>query len=186
MNLLWCARRDGGAYQDRLEFSPDLVGCVKTALHGKLWRGTREEGKAKLEALGADICRLMGISEPPPIVFDDNIEGFGAIAWDNSSIFMGKVSLTTYLHELAHHVAAQTGGNHIDEEFPRAFSLGLFKAAAPRMFEKARVDGKILFVNVEYGMPTPEKPADPRPPESGLDDSNASDIFGDDPSPEPA
>ena len=159
MNIMWTPIEGNSeaAYQDRLAFNPELVSQVKAALHMKLWRGTGEEGRVKLMDMFADICRVIGVEAPSGLVLGGMANFCGPhYIPDTRVIMMDKVSLTSGLHELAHHIKSVAGENSFDETFSRTFSLGLFKAAAPRMFEKARAEGKLMFTDTPFrGRPEP-------------------------------
>ena len=168
MNIMWnpiAGSSETTPYSDRLQFGAELVAQVKAALHLKIWRGTGEEGRTKLADMCADICRVLGIRMPGQVIIGGMANFVGPhYVPDTGNIVLDKVSLTSFLHELAHHVAHSSDNEELlGEGFPRMFSLGLFKAAAPMMFEKARSDGKLMFCDVAYrGRPEPagDLPAD--------------------------
>ena len=132
-------------FQDKMAFTVEVKAIVKAALRTKIWRGSQLEGVTKLQALADGLSDYLHI--PHAIVEIHPLAmGMGPSYADNTCR-LDKVSLVSMLHEYGHHIQTHM---HLtmDEVFPRAFSLGLFKAVAPKMFEKARTNGRLLFTDV--------------------------------------
>lgn len=135
-------------YWLRLEFPTAAVEIVRQALRAKLYRGSLRERAAKLLALNAalsahyavPLCRISVRNSPRGPYY---LPG-------RNQIVLDKVSLVSYLHEFAHHILHARGLPQ-NESYPRAFSLGLFFRAAPRMFESARQAGRMLYIENKGG-----------------------------------
>lgn len=135
--------KSGKPYWERLEFSEEAISIVKCALRTKLWRGTWPEQTAKLSALNFLMSVHYGVREVPVILEPRVTSPF----YDGACIVLTKPSLVSWAHEFGHHLLHEEGKRQ-NEEFPRAFSLGLFYRAAPKLFDAARKRGKLLFTEV--------------------------------------
>lgn len=130
-------------YWERLELSPDVVGIVKESLKTKLWQGTWPDQMAKLQALN----RAMSEHYKVPEVRVELHPGISPCYIYGKKIILNRPSLVSWAHEFAHHLLYSQGKAQ-NEDFPRAFSLGLFYRAAPKMFGEARKRGRLLFSEV--------------------------------------
>jgi len=130
-------------FQDKMAFTPELKAIVKAALRTKIWRGTPQDGVTKLQALADGLSDYLHI--PHAIIEIHPLAMASGPSYADGVCRLDKVSLVSMLHEYAHHVLANLALPQ-DEVFPRSFSLGLFKAVAPKMFERALTNGRLLFV----------------------------------------
>lgn len=135
-------------YWQRMQFGPEAIAIVRESLKAKLWRGLPLERLEKLRALNRRLCSFYAVpvctlTIQQTLIGPHYRPGDGAIILD-------KVSLVSYLHELGHHLL-HCRRKPQQEVFPRSFSLSLFYQAAPRMFETARADGRLLYTD-EGGM----------------------------------
>jgi len=131
-------------FQDKMAFTPELKAIVKAALRTKIWRGTPLDGVTKLQALADGISDYLHI--PHAIVEIHPLAMGAGPSYANGVCRLDKVSLVSMLHEYAHHILANMNLPQ-DELFPRSFSLGLYKAVAPKLFEKALTNGRLLFTD---------------------------------------
>lgn len=97
-----------------------------------------------MRGLCAKLSELYGVPKPKVALRPSAFMGPHYNSRQNR-IVLTKPSLVSFLHEFAHHILHSHGKTQ-NEEFPRAFSLGLFKKIAPLMFEKAKSEGRLLFV----------------------------------------
>jgi hypothetical protein len=132
-------------YWKALDMGPGAVAVAKAALKTKLWRGTPEERLEKLRALNRNMSAHFEVPECSVAVRETGI-GPHYVPGDDS-IVLDVPSLVSWAHEFGHHLL-HCKRKRQNEDFPRAFSLGLFYRAAPRMFEKARAEGRLKFTNV--------------------------------------
>lgn len=129
-------------YWLRMQFPPEVIAIVKAALATKLWRGTEGEKLEKLRALNRALSEHYGV---PACTVDVKRTPRGPHYRPGADqIVIDKVSLVSYLHEMAHHLLHHRGKPQ-QEIFPRSFSLSLFYKVAPRLFENARSSGRLLF-----------------------------------------
>ena len=133
-------------YWLRLPFEPEVVAIVRGALKTKLWTGTEDERLAKLRALCQALSTHYAMPAPEVIIKQTPI-GPHFIP-ERRLIVLDKPSLVSMLHEMGHAILDAREENQ-NEEFPRAWSLGLYHAAAPKLFQRARDDGRLLFT--EHG-----------------------------------
>lgn len=129
-------------YWLRLEFPPQAITIVRDALRTKLYRGNEQERLAKLLALNQRLSAHYEVSVCKVTVQSTPIGPHYLPGQDR--IILDKISLVSWAHEFAHHILHC---RHLPqtESFPRAFGLGIFFRAAPRMFEAARQSGRLLF-----------------------------------------
>lgn len=132
------------AYWLRLRFEPEVIAIVKDALKTKLWSGTEAERLEKLSTL----ARALSVHyrmPVPEIVIQATPVGPHFLRGQRK-IVLDKPSLVSMLHELGHAILDAREETQ-NEEFPRAWSLGLFYRAAPRMFKSARNSRRLLYTN---------------------------------------
>ena len=139
-----------------LKYRYEAVIAVRAAIKDGLFKqATPLETKlALLKNLGDHIVRIysVGLAEPIPaftleIIPDANARGFGGGAYslERKHIMLDKPSLTSFLHELAHHLQYHRDGS-TSESFAQRWSLGLFKRATPGLFADAVSRGRLYFV----------------------------------------
>jgi hypothetical protein len=133
-------------YWLRLEFPQEAVQIVKDALRSKLYRGTEPERIEKLRALNVRLSAHYEVSACTVEVRQTQIGPHYLPGKD--LIVIDRVSLVSWAHELGHHILHSRGLPQ-NETYPRAFSLGLFYRAAPKLFEAARASGKLMYT--EHG-----------------------------------
>lgn len=129
-------------YWLRLEFPQEAVAIVKTSLRTKLWRGSDAERLGKIRMLNAQLSAHYVVSVCTVDVRKTDIGPHYQPGKD--LIVLDKPSLVSYLHEFGHHILHSRSLPQ-NEAYPRSFSLGMFYRSAPRMFEQARVSGKLLY-----------------------------------------
>ena len=129
-------------YWLRLEFPAAAVEIVRQALRAKLFRGSLRERVAKLLALNAALSAHYAV--PLCRISIRNTPHGPHYMPGRNQIVLDKISIVSYLHEFGHHILNARGLPQ-NETYPRAFSLGLFYRAAPRMFETARQAGRLLY-----------------------------------------
>jgi|CXWL01.1.fsa_nt_gi hypothetical protein len=135
-------------YWLRLQFPAPAIAIARDALKSKLWRGLPPERLEKLRTLNRRMSDFYRVTECT-ITIQHTMYGPHYRPGDDA-IVLDKPSLVSFLHEFAHHVlhCRQLPQN---ESYPRAFSLGLFFRAAPRMFEAARQSGRLLYTDDNGG-----------------------------------
>lgn len=135
-------------YWRRLQFEPEVVAIVRGALKTRLWSGCPDERLEKIRAL----CRALSTHyamPAPEVVVKQTPLGPHFIP-PRRLIVLDKISVTSFLHEFAH-ALLDAREEPQNEEFPRAWSLGLFYTVAPRLFETARASGRLLFTDATGG-----------------------------------
>lgn len=130
------------AYWLRLRFEPEVVAIIKEALKTKLWSGTDAERLEKLRTLARALSAHYRMPVPEIVIAATQMGPH--FLPGQRKIVLDKASLVSMLHELAHAILDHRGEAQ-NEEFPRAWSLGLFYAAAPRLFAAARQSGRLLY-----------------------------------------
>lgn len=135
-------------YWLRLQFEPEVIAIVRGALKTKLWSGSESEKLEKIRALCRELAAHYAMPAPEVVIKQTPI-GPHFIP-SRRLVVLDKVSITSFFHEFAH-VILDARGERQNEEFPRAWSLGLFFRAAPRMFEAARRSGRLLFTETVGG-----------------------------------
>lgn len=135
------------AYWQDVELKPGTVELVRAAMKIKLWRGTTAERMAKFRALNAAMSKHYGVPEMPVVL---NAGLHSPMYFPGSKIVLTKPSLVSWAHEFGHYLLHHWGKRQ-NEQFPRAFSLGLFAKAAPKMFEAARAQGRLMYTEDGHG-----------------------------------
>lgn len=147
----------------KFTFSESELAAVRTALKTKLYDSSEstEVRQAKWKALLSALCTAFDI-EVVGLEFekggDADKPGYGTYCPDSKVITIGsRYSLVTLLHffsiALLHAkqtdpefvAMMQSAGFQAGWEFGGAFSLSFFREAAPKMFEKAKLEGKLLI-----------------------------------------
>lgn len=133
-------------YWLRMQFGPEVVAIVREALKAKLWRGLPLERLEKLRVLNRRMSEHYGVPTCS-ISIQNTLIGPHYRPGDDA-IVLDKVSLVSWAHEFGHHLL-HCRQKPQQEVYPRSFSLSLFYRAAPRMFETARADGRLLYTEGE-------------------------------------
>lgn len=139
-----------------LKYRWPAVLAVRAAIRGGLFKqAVGQEVKLELlKTLGAKVLEAysVGIATPIPpftleIVPDARARGFGGgcYSMERRHIMLDKPSLTSFLHELAHHIQYCRDGS-TTENYAQRWSLGLFKRATPNLFATAVAEGRLYFV----------------------------------------
>jgi len=130
-------------------FEDELIDIVKECSAKKMWRGTLEERKAKFMEMHELLMRFYnsdvrlefhGITEE-----SDKKPGSSGLSYYNflerKIVIKGRLSVITYLHELAHSLGC-------DQERAHNYAMGLFKICFPRSYESlaAVPDGSGLMI----------------------------------------
>jgi hypothetical protein len=154
--------QDTASSMDRkFSFTEGEVGVIKSGLKTKLFVADepRPARETKWKALLLSLCGEFSIPEVH-LEFDATQAepGWGKYCQASKTITMGaRFSLTTLLHFFAvalmdarqgdaEFVAMIRGAEfHSPAEVAAAFSLSLFREAAPKMYEAAKLSGRIMF-----------------------------------------
>ena len=158
-------------YHEMLKFRWDAVRSVRRAVKSGLYKDdiTLDTKRETLEHLGQTILDVYSAGRDAEfpgfsLTIDPRVgEMAGGYRRDDASIVINKPSLTTFLHELAHHLQWHRDGV-VSEDFARAFSMGMFYRACPKMFQRAVETGKIMFSSRDWfptGEPTADMPGIP-------------------------
>lgn len=125
-------------WEDVLMFKKGAVGIVQRHLKKKLWQsdanGTSE---AKLNDLWTDLALHYGISDVTIVVNEHARNSF-----EDNTLTLTKASLANVLAAFAVHYR-KSKGKPISADYMLAFTYGLFKKSAPKLFAKAKEEGKL-------------------------------------------
>lgn len=129
--------------ETEMEYKPEIIEAVKE--FKKYHKIGAEDDVARLNAMAA-LAHAVAVAEhkPTPIVQMEHIDGSPSYRSDYNEIthtitMRGKLSIVTFLHELAHAVYAY------DEHMARVWSIKLFKKVYPKAFANLKVvDGFAL------------------------------------------
>jgi len=132
-----------------MTFRPGVLAAVYAFKRSYPWRGTLDERKSKFLTLHQALCAVYG---KRTILTFERIDGGPS---DDSSYcpatdticLRGKLSVVTYLHEVAHALGR-------DERGAAKWSLNLFKRCFPRLFANSVKEGHVLRA--------PPKPTEPQ------------------------
>ena len=128
----------------------------------------------------SDESRLLGMGQlahdvsvaytcPVPAVRMQNINGLssGSSSYDGAThtiTMRGKLSIITFLHELAHSIPVINGPSSIDcEHNCRVWSINLFKRVYPRAFARLQVTNGYMLSVPDEPMAEPETPSTANP-----------------------
>ncbi len=137
-------------YLGKYKPNENEVKIVRQLIDKKIYRQSKQEQEKMLRQTLKDLCNLYGIKEPKLVCDFENKRkykqtGGGEYYPADKKICLYKMSIVTFLHEFAHHFQhAKKCGN--GEEFPRMYSVNVFYAVSPRLFEKAVKNKKIFFI----------------------------------------
>lgn len=153
--------------ENTVSFSEAEVNVVKAALKTKLFVQTEplEVRTAKFAALVTALAEAFGVPQLNLRVEAHQQPGYCGFDGETNSVLINqRFSLTNTLVSFAlamvHHkpelmprptsmeeAVALMGAGHFN---PLAFALSMFKEAAPRMFESAKMAGRLVGTNVPY------------------------------------
>ena len=153
--------------ENTVSFSEAEVNVVKAALKTKLFVQTEplEVRTAKFAALVTALAEAFGVPQLNLKVEAHQQPGYCGFDGETNSVLINqRFSLTNTLVGFAaamvHHkpelmprptsmeeAGALMSAGHFN---PMAFALSMFKEAAPRMFESAKMAGRLVGTNVEY------------------------------------
>jgi len=122
-----------------------VVELVKKHIDPKVfWKSSVEEQEKVLRALFNDICQLYGIRGVKLVVdidqFKYRMTGGGCYVPKERTIYLYKVSLMTFLHEVAHMLLGSS------EKKARLWSHKVFYMAFPNLYLKNVKDRKFFHV----------------------------------------
>jgi len=126
--------------EERLE----VVQLVKKHIDPKVfWRGlSLQEQKSVLQGLFRDICQLYGIRGAELVIDIDPLKhgltGGGRYSPMERRIYLYKISLMTFLHEVAHMLLGPS------ERKARLWSHKVFYFAFPKLYMKNIKEGKFF------------------------------------------
>lgn len=112
-------------------YNPDALRALKAYRRSKPWQGTPAEQRQKLNALHAELCRVYALRTSLVFGSDDCYSRLG------DRITLSRVSVVTYLHELAHARGA-------DERQACGWSINLFRRVFPRSYASLQHVGHTL------------------------------------------
>ena len=124
-----------------MTFRPAALRAVRAFARSRPWRGTAAARKGKFRRLNRDLAAAYAIAEPR--LFYCNVEAnapSGSSCYrpaGHSITLTGRLSVLTYLHELAHARGA-------DERQACRWSINLFRRCFPRSFARCRAVGHTL------------------------------------------
>jgi hypothetical protein len=129
----------------------EVVMATRELVRAKLWRSTMDEQGRAIEKWIATVSAAYGM--PEPLVRFAPLSVLGAFVpaqGPGGMIVMDHFSVVTLLHEYRHamHLAGVAGAIG-GEEDARAWSLSLFRLAAPRRFRRMRAEGRLAFLRPE-------------------------------------
>lgn len=126
---------------DQMAFKPAALAALRAFKASRPWRGSLDERHEKFKTLHQALCEAYRLNPPPRLVFgNDHVSCSGKscfIPSMNVIILRGRLSVTTYLHEVGH-------SRGMNERQATAWSLNLFKRVWPRLFARCRHDGHML------------------------------------------
>ena len=151
------------SFDRKFTFTDAEIGAVRAGLKTGLYN-SGEDLTVRQEKWRALVASLAEAFSLPPVSLEFEIgekasqPGFGKYCPDSRTITLGtRFSLVTMLHfftmailhtkqeDPAFVAMIQGAGFGSGEEIAAAFSLSLFREAAPAMYQKAKDDGKLVF-----------------------------------------
>lgn len=136
----------------------EVVMATRELVRAKLWRSTMEEQGHAIDKWIETVSRSYGIPQTAVRFAPLSVLGaFIPAQGEGGMIVMDHFSVVTLLHEYRHAmhflgVDSAPGG----EEDARAWSLSLFRLAAPRRFRRMRDMGRLAFLRpVDPSAPVP-------------------------------
>jgi hypothetical protein len=122
------------------KFKPAVLRAVKAFARSKPWRGTIAERQDKFRQANRRLARAFNVVEPILLFETDERQDSGAscyIPGTRTIVLRGKLSITTFFHEVFHHVYGP-------DERVACDSINLFRRCFPRSFARCRHDGHML------------------------------------------
>lgn len=132
----------------------DTLLVTKTLMNG-FYRLSGPAQFQRMEHWLSDVSSIYGIDTPTlALGTEEEAHGSGVYLVREQKIILPKCSIVSLMHEFRHHMqsseAAPVGRSlNAIEDDARAWSLSLFYAVKPKLFEKSVREGKIFYVNPE-------------------------------------
>lgn len=126
----------------------DAVRAVKAVVSNGYYRKSVDEKMESLQRLAEKLSQAYDTTTPVVV------SGGNWYRPAEEKVSVSGASMISFLHEYRHHLQNKLGKNYhgLDkEEDARAYSMRVFKKAAPRSFERAVREGRILFLKYEEG-----------------------------------
>lgn len=143
-------------YHERFQrLKLDTIMATKALFAHHFYRLTDEEKQRRFEQWLADVSSIYGLPVPSfKLGSEAEAHGSGVYHIISQQIILPKYSIVSLMHEFRHHMQSTLPvrlPSTLDaiEDDARAWSLSLFYAAKPRLFEKSVREGKIFFVSPE-------------------------------------
>lgn len=126
---------------DNMKFNRAALAALRAFKASRPWRGSLDERHRKFRTAHDVLCVAYRIDPPPRLIFgNDHVTCSGRscfIPAMNTIVLRGRLSVTTYLHEIAH-------ARGMNERAATRFSVNAFRKVWPRLFARCRHDGHIL------------------------------------------
>lgn len=132
---------------DRMTFRPEALRAVRAFARSHPWRGSMDERKEKFRRLNHDLATAYGIREPELVFGRLDGSGSGRSQYIRSLhriVLLGKLSVVTYLHELAH-------ARGMSERGACRWSLNFFRRVFPRSWGRSVHQGHMLIRPSDVG-----------------------------------
>lgn len=133
----------------------DTIMATKALFAHHFYRLSDDEKHRRFEQWLADVSSIYGLPVPSfQLGSEAEAHGSGVYHIVSQQIVLPKYSIVSLMHEFRHHmqhtlpVRLQPTLEAIEDD-ARAWSLSLFYASKPRLFEKSVREGKIFFVSPE-------------------------------------
>jgi hypothetical protein len=126
---------------DNMTFNRAALAALRAFKASRPWRGSLDERHRKFRMLHHALCIAYRIDPPPQLIFgNDHVTCSGRscfIPGSNAIVLRGRLSVTTYLHELCH-------SRGMGERAATRFSVNAFRKVWPRLFIRCRHEGHML------------------------------------------
>ena len=125
----------------RMRFRPATLRVVRAFASSKPWSGSLEKRKEKFIRLNHDLAEAYGIPEPE--LHFQQMDGSSSggshyLPSPHRIVLSGRLSVVTYLHELAHALGK-------DETDACKWSINLFRECFPQQFSRLIHRGHMLI-----------------------------------------
>lgn len=131
-----------------VKFKPAALAALRLFRRSRPWRGSVDERHQKFRLLHEALCQVYSLTPQPRLIFgNDHVSCSGRscfIPSMNVVILRGRLSVTTYLHELAH-------CRGMNERGAVAFSINLFRRVWPQQFARCTHDRHMLRAPLPSG-----------------------------------
>lgn len=126
---------------DEMRFNPSGLRALRAFKSVKPWIGILDERHRKFRKLHEGLCGAYGLVPPPRLIFgNDHASCSGRSCYIPSMktiVLRGRLSVVTYLHELAH-------ARGMGERGACRWSINIFRRVFPHQFERCRHEGHML------------------------------------------